>query len=209
MVKIKRLLSLDDVYEIEKEIESLEAVTSGEIVPVIVRKSSSYKTVEAVDAFILSYIFMFIFYAVHKSITPTNIVVLTIVAMLVILLMSLFNFLKRIFVPKILMKHKVHTAAMVSFYKYGIYNTKGRTGILIYISLMERMVVVVGDEGIHAKVGDAAWNDVISIIIDGIKKKHLVHGIVQGIESCRTLLKRHFPASADNKNELSNKVIYE
>ena len=75
-------------------------VTSGEIVPVIARKSSSYKTVEAIDTFVLSYVFMFIFYAVHKSITPTNIVALTIVAMLVTLLMFQFKFLKRIFVPK-------------------------------------------------------------------------------------------------------------
>jgi putative membrane protein len=209
MVNIKKLLSLDDMYEIEKEIESLEAVTSGEIVPVIARKSSSYKTVEAVDAFVLSYIFMFIFYAVHKSLTPTSIVVLTIVAMLVIMLMSQFKFLKRIFVPKILMKHKVHSAAMMSFYRHSVYNTKERTGILIYISLMERMVVVIGDEGIHSKVGDEAWSSVISTIVDGIKKKKLTHGIVNGVESCRTLLMKHFPASSDNKNELSNRVIYE
>jgi putative membrane protein len=152
---------------------------------------------------------MFIFYAVHKSITPTNIVALTIVAMLVTLLMFQFKFLKRIFVPKMLMRHKVHTAAMVSFYKHGVYNTKGKTGILIYISLMERMVVVIGDEGIHSKVGDEAWSEVISKIVDGIKKKKLTHGIVQGIESCRTLLNKHFPASADHKHELSNRVIYE
>ena len=71
------------------------------------------------------------------------------------------------------------------------------------------MVVVIGDEGIHSKVGDEAWSEVISKIVDGIKKKKLTHGIVQGIESCRTLLNTHFPASADRKHELSNKVIYE
>lgn len=209
MVNIKKLLSLDDMYEIEKEIESLEAVTSGEIVPVIARRSSSYKTVEVVDTMVFAYIFMFIFYGVHKSLNPLNIIVLTLVAILVSALMFRFNYIKRIFVPRMLMRHKVHTAAMTSFYKNGVYNTREKTGVLIYISLMERMVVVIGDEGIHSKVGDEAWSNVINTIVAGIKKKKLTHGIVQGIESCRTLLKTHFPASADNKNELSNRVIYE
>ncbi len=209
MVNIKKLLSLDDMYEIEKQIESIEAVTSGEIVPVISRQSSSYRTVEVLNTFILSYIFMFILYSTHKSITPTNMLVLTLIAMVLVMIMFRIGFFKRILVPKRLMKQKVHSAAMVAFYKHGVHNTKDKTGILIYISLMERMVVVIGDEGIHQKVGSEAWSDVINIIVDGIKKRKLVDGMVNGMESCRELLRTHFPASADNRNEIKNKVIYE
>ena len=197
------------IKDVEKEIESIEKETSGELVPVIAKKSSGYKTVEMVNAFIFAYLFIFIDFGVHGNLNPLNILFDTVVAVLFIVLLFRFDFFKRIFIPKKLMAHKVHTAAMMSFYRNGVYNTKNKTGILIYISLAERMVVVIGDEGIHNKVGDEAWKDVINIIVKGIKTKKLEQGIIDGIESCRGLLKKHFPAAADDKNELSNKVVYE
>jgi putative membrane protein len=71
------------------------------------------------------------------------------------------------------------------------------------------MVVVIGDEGIHNKVGKDVWNDVVSIIVSGIKTKKVEQGIIDGVESCRGLLKKHFPISTGDTNELSNKVVYE
>jgi len=209
MVKINKILSEDDIKAIENEISSVEGVSSGEIVPVIAHRSSSYKTVEAMNAFILAYLFMFIAYYVHGSITPLGMLLYTVVGMVVIVTLFFFDFFKRILIPKRLMYHKVREAALSSFYRNGVYKTKKRTGILIYISLMERMVVVIGDEGIHAKVGDEAWNDVIKIIVHGIKHKHLKQGVIDGIESCRDLLKTHFPNGSGDTNELSNRVIYE
>ena len=197
------------IKEVENKIESIEKETSGELVPVIAKKSSDYRTVEIINSFIFAYLFIFIDFGVHGNLNPLNILFDTIVAVLLIVLLFRFGFFKRILIPKKLMAHKVHTAAMMSFYRNGVYNTKNKTGILIYVSLAERMVVVVGDEGIHHKVGDEAWKDVIKIIINGIKTKKLEQGIIDGIESCRGLLKTHFPITADDKNELDNKVVYE
>jgi len=197
------------INDIEKEIESVEKETSGELVPVIAKKSSNYATVEMTNAFIFAYLFMFIDFGVHGLLHPLNILFDTVVAVLLIVFLFRFGFFKRILIPKKLMAHKVHSAAMMSFYRNGVYKTKNKTGILIYVSLAERMVVVIGDEGIHSKVGDEAWKDVISIIINGIKTKKLEQGLVDGIESCRGLLKEHFPADVDDKDELSNKVVYE
>jgi len=197
------------IKDIEKEIESVEKETCGQLVPVIAKKSSDYKTVEMINAFIFAYLFMFIDFGVHGALNPLNILFDTVVAVLLVVLLFRLNFFKRILIPKRLMMHKVHEAAMMSFYRNGVYKTKHQTGILIYVSLAERMVVIVGDEGIHNKVGDEAWKGIIDIIIKGIKTKHVEQGIVDGIESCRGLLKEHFPVAADNVDELSNKVVYE
>jgi len=197
------------IKDVEKEIESVEKETSGELVPVVAKKSSDYRTVEMINAFVFAYLFMFIDFGVHGSLNPLNILFDTVVAVLLIVLLFRFGFFKRILVPKKLMAQKVHSAAMMSFYRNGVYRTKNKTGILIYVSLAERMVVVIGDEGIHNKVGDDAWKDVISIIINGIKTKKVEQGIIDGIGSCRNLLKTHFPIDKDDKNELHNKVVYE
>lgn len=197
------------INDVEKEIESIETETCGELVPVIAKRSSDYRSVEIINAFIFAYLFMFIDFGVHGRLNPLNIMFDTVVAVLLIVLLFRFSFFKRILIPKKLMAHKVHTAAMMSFYRNGVHKTKDRTGILIYISLAERMVVVIGDEGIHNKVGNDAWNDVVSIIVNGIKTKKVEQGIIDGVESCRGLLKKHFPISAHDTNELSNKVVYE
>ena len=209
MVKIKKILSDSDLSSIEQEISSIESVTSGEIVPVVARKSSAYKTVELIHAMIFIYLFMFIYYSVYSHLNLLGFVVISAVGAILSFALFRFGIFKRILIPKAVMKDKVHTAAMKAFYKYDVHNTKEKTGILIYVSVVERMVVVIGDEGIHSKVGNEAWNGVINTIILGIKRKELGRGIVDGIESCRDLLKTHFPAREVNDNELSNKVIYE
>ncbi len=212
-MKCNNIFSCDDLLEIEKEVASVERVTSGEIVPVVANRSSKYRTAEIIAAIIFGYIFVFIVSEINKSLfwnnslTVFQFIIIDFVGILLAFLLFRIWSVKRLIISKRAIEHKVHDAAFSTFYQQGVHHTKHKTGILIYISLFERKVVILGDEGIHAKVNDSDWNDVVKIIVKGIKDEHLKKGIIDGIESCRKLLHTHFPVLADTTNELDNKLI--
>jgi putative membrane protein len=84
--------------------------------------------------------------------------------------------------------------------------TQEGTGILIYISLHERMVRILGDDSISAKLTQDDWNGVRDTIIEGIRSKRPADGLKEAILKCGELLAQHFPIRPDDANELSNEI---
>ena len=74
---------------------------------------------------------------------------------------------------------------------------------------MERMVIVIGDEGINSKLKPNDWDEVVSKITNGIKQHNLKKGITEGLFASTLLLKEHFPVDVDDVNELSDSLIIE
>jgi putative membrane protein len=105
------------------------------------------------------------------------------------------------------MAARVHEAAFMQFYSSGLYRTRESNGIEIFLSFFERRVVVIGDRGIHEKMGDQHWENVRDLIIRGIKERNVCAGICAAIESCGQALARHFPHRPDDSNELPDGVI--
>ena len=78
---------------------------------------------------------------------------------------------------------------------------------MIYISLFEKSVAVLGDSGINKKVSKDKWNSVIEIIIKEIKNNSLVSGIVSGIILCGNILKENnVKRRVGDKNELDDNI---
>ena len=211
-MRFKNIFTESDLQEIEQEVASIERVTSGEIVPVVANRSSKYRTAEIIASIVFGYVFVFIMSEICKvvywssSISLFQFVILDFIGILLAFLLFRMSFLKGLIISKKDMDHKVHDAAFTAFYQQGVHKTKDKTGILIYISLFERKVVVIADEGINSKVKASVWDCVVNKIVQGIKDEHLKKGIIDGIESCRELLKTHFPVLPNDTNELDNKV---
>ena len=79
--------------------------------------------------------------------------------------------------------------------------------MLLFVSLLERRVVVLGDEGIHARVGDSHWTATTKAVLDGIERDSLRDGLLTGIARCADVLAAHFPAQRDDVNELEDRVV--
>ncbi len=115
---------------------------------------------------------------------------------------------RRWIIPDEEMDARVRDAAFMLFYDRGLDRTRESNGVLIYLSLFERRVVVIGDRNIHAKMGDAYWRTVRDLIISGIRAGDLRGGIVAAVESCGKALAEHFPPRPDDVNELPDRVQY-
>lgn len=114
---------------------------------------------------------------------------------------------RRAFAGSDLLDRTVHRAAMHAFVEEEVFSTRDRTGILIYVSLLEHRIEVLGDTGINAKVSPDEWIDVVKRIRRGIKNENLTEGLVDAIETCGHLLERSgVEIRPDDENELANRV---
>ena len=70
-----------------------------------------------------------------------------------------------------------------------------------------RKFVVLGDRGIHEKVGSEFWRHIVSVVSDEFKKGNFTEGLVLGIREVGERLADHFPhLGAKDIDELSNEV---
>jgi putative membrane protein len=101
----------------------------------------------------------------------------------------------------------VHRAAMQAFLEEEVFSTRDRTGILLFISLQEHRIEVIGDTGINAKVSEDEWVDIVTRIRKGIKNRNLTAGLVDAIRMCGRLLQRRgVEIREDDENELSDAI---
>ncbi len=204
----EKFLASAERLQIEARIAEAEKRTSGEIVVMVVPSSYHYPLACMIGSTLL---------AVLSGIAVTLFFekesmwfFLEVFALLFIVLHEVIKRtppLKRLFVTSSDMKEEVEEAAITSFYQKDINQTVDHTGILIYISLFERNVRVVADKGINAKVDRELWQEIVGIIIRGIKSKGQAAAIGAAVDRCAEILAAHFPLKPDDRNELGNEVI--
>ncbi len=98
------------------------------------------------------------------------------------------------------------TRARRLFTHLGMHRTAQRHGVLIYLALEDRKLAIVGDEGIHVKVGDAYWETARDATIERLREGRAVDGIVAAVEEVGRVLARHFPRRPDDVDELPGEV---
>ena len=89
-----------------------------------------------------------------------------------------------------------------TFHRLGMHRTKDRSGVLIFVAWKSRNFSIMGDEGIHRKVGDSFWNETRDRMQAEFLQGELLKGILAGVTSAGVALKKHFPRAAQDKNEL-------
>jgi uncharacterized membrane protein len=95
------------------------------------------------------------------------------------------------------------------FFSLKMNETELRNGTLIYVAVKDRQAAVLGDEGIHQKVGQKYWEDVVKKMLLQFRNQKLADGICQGIHDLGEALKFYFPYnSSTDKNELPDEIVF-
>ena len=105
-------------------------------------------------------------------------------------------------------KHRrVRRRAVTIFKAAAERRTVGRTGILIYLSMAERRAEIVADDAILKVTDDDTWGEAMSALITEVRAGRPAEGIIAAIERVGAVLAEHFPCSADDINEIPDKLI--
>lgn len=233
-IKASELFSPEDKECIANSIKKAEAETSGEIAVMVLDSSDSYIEAETFGAFILSGFFSLLFELIKSSVigfepgwesgsmnfpynffieAAKNASIWTYIPM-VFILYFIFKFIlsklpeiKILFISGKRIEETVRERAVRAFYEKELYKTKDETGILIFISLLEHRVWILGDRGINAKIAPDFWKNIASDLSAGIREKEHGKSVCQAILKCGEELSGYFPLKKDDINELTDEVI--
>ena len=97
--------------------------------------------------------------------------------------------------------------ALELFSTLNIWDTEHNNGVLIYLLLADRDVEIVGDRGIHQHVGNQGWENICTMMEKHFRTGEFEAGVLQGIQQITQALSQHFPATLDQKNELSDRPL--
>ena len=87
-----------------------------------------------------------------------------------------------------------------------MHNTAAKNGVLIYVAVDDRTLVIMGDEGINDVVEQDFWESTKDAIVAQFKRGNYKQGLIDGILKAGEQLQKHFPWSETNINELPNTI---
>ena len=209
-MNLSRKFSESDLNRIKEAVREAESKISGEIVPVIVGKSGDYAIANYKASFLLaSAVFAFIVvfdryvpqYAVYD---PLLIFLIVLIAGMIGAMVANYSpWIKRMMLSQSQLDYATRQRAENAFLEEEVFNTRHRTGIMIFISFFEHEVIVMADTGISKVVEQKEWDKMVNGLTDNIRKGKIVDGLEQALKrSGEILLEKGFVIEADDKNEL-------
>lgn len=101
----------------------------------------------------------------------------------------------------------IEPVARRAFHRLGMTATRHRNGVLFFVVPSRRKFIVLGDEGIHQKVGQEFWEQVARAVSERFRAGDQSGGLIHGIQEVGKQLAKHFPSEpGQDKNELPNKI---
>jgi putative membrane protein len=215
-----------DRQKVAAAISAAEAKSSGEIVAVATPISDAYHDVGlhlalvplfavlawaawAPTALVWWYDFLFGGWSPDPTMSQllTLVMVLAALKFTVALLILKWMPLRLALTPGATKHRRVRRRAVAIFQAAAAGRTAGKTGVLIYLSMAERRAEIVADQAILAVTDDHTWGEAMHALIAEVREGRAGDGIVAAIERVGSVLAEHFPRSADDINEIPDKLI--
>lgn len=209
-MNLQKKFSEKDLGRIRAAVQEAESKISGEIVPVIVGKSghytiAHYKASLIASSIVFSLIILFDRYVPSLAVyDPLMIFFIVLIAgLLGAIVANYSDWVKRKLLTQRHMDNATRQRAENAFLEEEVFNTRHRTGIMIFISFFEHEVIVMADSGISKVVEQKEWDKIVNVLTDNIRKDKIIEGLEIALKRCgEILLEKGFKAEADDKNEL-------
>lgn len=211
------VLSAPDLERIRVAVGAAEKRTAGEIVPFVVRQSGDYDVstwrAASVGALLaaaatLGLSSLYDGWGLSWLYSSWTVEAATILGGVVGALVGEYvPAARRMLAGPGLLAETVHRRAAQAFLDEEVFTTRDRTGILLFVSLFEHRIEVVGDTGINDKVETAEWVAVVDLVRAGIVRGDLAGGLVAAVDLCGDLLhRRGVGIRHDDTDELPDTV---
>jgi putative membrane protein len=193
---------------VQEAVRRAEALSRGQIVPVVVEKSDPYPEARFRGAILGAALATA---AVLASGVPLGLAELPLVQLVaggLGALVATWDPVERLLAGERAMDEAARARALRAFHEHGLHRTAEGTGVLVFASLFEHEAIVLGDHGIDAKMG-GDWQRVVDALTAGLRAGDAARGFVDAIAVCGARLAEHFPrdpSSHPSPNELEDAI---
>lgn len=207
-------MNAEDMHRLENQIAAIEAKSDVEIVPVIVRSSSRYPQTKVTLALLFTVVFAVLWDILDMEIFWDQGLEAAIFAsaylVFVFVLAPWISGWGRV---QMWLTHResefehCFQRSEAEFHSGKISQTARKNGVLIYISLLEHVVIIKGDEAVYKNISEEKWQEAVDVLLAGIRKKQMAQGISDALKVMESLLVTHFPLTSGKANEVPNTFI--
>jgi putative membrane protein len=213
-MKLKQKFSESDLLRIKAAVKEAENKISGEIVPVIVERSGTYSIANYKGSLLMASFVFFIMIVLDRYVIvdASNTLFYDPVFIFCVVMAGgiaggvlpmFFEPVKRMLLSQPQLDECTRQRAENAFLEEEVFNTRHRTGIMIFISFFEHEVIVMADRGISKVVDQKEWDKIVNELIEHIRTNKIVEGIEAGVKRCgEILLEKGFTKTDDDVNEL-------
>ncbi len=207
MTASKPLLSAADQEAVRAAVARAEEVTGAEIVPVVVPASEGHEMATwkgaALGAIAGALAAALAGGGVPRWGVAVDLLVLVPAGLVLGGLASRWAPLRRLLVGKAGLETTVEGAAWEAFVRHEVFATRDRTGLLLYVSMLEHEVAILADSGIHPQVPQAEWDALARAIAGEMKRRTPGEALLAALDRVAQVLSARGPARrADDRNEL-------
>lgn len=209
-IKADKFFTEAERARIREATQSAESRTIGEVAVMVVNSSDRYHETE-----VLGGIFLGSLLALVVTVLSFNSSIWSYITLSFLFFFPSKYLFKKVPALKIALigarrrEDAVVQRALRAFYEKGLYKTKNNTGVLFFLSLLERKVWVLADKGIHEKIEQETLNRFAVIVSHGIRDGRACDALCEAIVMAGDLLAKHFPITPDDTNELPDEVMTE
>lgn len=203
-----KLIPKADRARIEEAVRAAESGTSGEIVVSVVRSCGEHRAAPwRLGAALAGLALLGSGFLPIEGTLP-ELFGLQVAAVCLAHALCRIDQVRHAFVSEVELQAKVEAAALRAFTEHGIRATEGRTGILIFVALLEHRVVVLGDEAVDRALDPGeSWGDVVALVLEGIRRGQPSEGLIRAIARCGEILSHPLPIRDDDRDELPQGLI--
>jgi putative membrane protein len=209
-IKAEKFFKREELERITKTIHEVESHTIGEVAVMVVDSSDHYIEAEILGGIFLASLLSLVITTLNFHSSVWAYISLS----FILFFPSKYLFgkipaLKTAFMGVKRKETAVMQRAVRAFYEKGLYKTRKNTGVLFFMSLLERKVWVLADKGIYEKIEQETLKRYSKMVSQGIKDGRACDALCDAIKESGELLARYFPITHDDADELSDEVMTE
>ena len=110
--------------------------------------------------------------------------------------------LRRLLVPTEVLDRRVDRRAATAFLEEGIFDTRDRSGLLLFVAFFEHRVRILVDTGIESRVDAGIWSTIAGELTRGLRAGRTREALLAAIDACGAALEEAVTRCADDLNEL-------
>jgi putative membrane protein len=188
---------------VERAVHAAESGTSAELIVVVAARSGSYLDIAFACGAGVAMLVLLVALFAPAAFHPVAVAVETPLAFaLAAWLAHRSPGLLKALAPEARSRKQVERAAAEHFVAEAVHGTRGRTGILVYLSLLEERVALVPDFGVEGRVPAAVWADVRWATVGDPSRPRTQDDLVRGIEQIGAILRARMPGDGTDLNEI-------
>jgi putative membrane protein len=215
-------LTEDERRLVEQAVGDVEKTTSAEVVCALATESGRYDRAESIVGLAGALVGLGVVqwlasgpiatepgaWTVQKSVSLMGLALAVVLGFVAgTILASAWHGLRRLFTSSREMLDETERAAGHVFVSRRLASTRDRGGLLIYVSLAERLVVVLGDDGVMKAAGQPFLDGLRDLAVSRLREGKRVEAFTDTLKAAGEKLAGLIPLQKNDANELPNPLL--